>query len=120
MMASFSKMVALLSLVLLAGNAQCVTACALEHYRPAKAQPTHCHHKKLPDKEHPTSAPCSHDITIVESSAKAITADSDQAFPATYCVSLVAEADVHCLGTRVEADISPSTPPLSLISVLRI
>ena len=120
MMALLSKMVALLALALLAGNAQCVTACALEHYRPAKAQPTHCHHKKLPDKAPSTSAPCSHDITIVESSAKAITAAPEQAFTATFCTPPVAEADLQCFGTRVEADLSPPTPNVSSISVLRI
>jgi hypothetical protein len=120
MMPWVSKIVALFAVALVAGNSQCLAACASEHCRPAEAPPSHCHQKSAPDKEQPTSAPCSHDITIVDTSAKTITAAPEQALVATYNIPLVAEAPRYSFHTWVIADISPPTLSLSSISVLRI
>lgn len=120
MMAMFSKTVALLALALLGGNAQCMTECTLKEFGPAKTQATHCHHKNNPVKEHPNSVPCSHDITIIESSENTISAAQEQAFVMTSSIQLVAEDVLRSFGTLVETEISPPTPNPSSISVLRI
>jgi hypothetical protein len=120
MMPWVSKIVALFAVTLVAGNAQCITACAFEHSRVAEAPPAQCHHKSTPTKEQPASAPCSHAVTIVDTSAKIIPAASEQALVATSNISLVAEAPQRCLHTRVDVDISPPAPGFSSISILRI
>jgi hypothetical protein len=120
MMYWLSKMLVLFAATLVAGNAQCVTACAFEHCRQTEAPPPHCHHKTTPDKGQPTSAPCSHDISIVDTSVKTTTTAPVLALVVTYSVPLVAEAPQLSFHTRGDVDISPPAPSLSSISVLRI
>ena len=111
---------AILAFALLGGNAQCVTACALEQFGPAKTQPTHCQHKSNPAKEHPSSLPCSHDITIIESSENTLSAAQEQAFVTTFSIPLITEDVLRSFGTLAETEISPPAPNPSLISILRI
>ena len=92
MMRWVSKMVVLFLAALAAGNAQCVTACAFERCRPSEAPPSHCHHKSTPDKGQPAGAPCSHDISILDTSVKTVTIAPAQASVATYSVPLFADA----------------------------
>src|SRR5437867_8330990 len=115
-----SKIAALFAVALVAGNSQCLAACASEHCRPAEAPPSHCHHKSTPDKEQPTSAPCSHDITIVDTSAKTVSATPEQVWAVTYDIPLVSAAPPLSFHKWVNAESSPPTPSLSSISILRI
>ena len=125
-----AKLVALFALALVAGNAQCVIACGLEHSRPAEAPQSHCHHKGTPDngtpdkstptKDQPTSAPCAHDISIVDSSANTSIAPPMLALVAKYSAPVTTETPQHSFHTGIEGDISPPSCSLSLISVLQI
>src|SRR6266436_5342171 len=115
-----SKIVVLFAATLIAGNTQCVAACAFEHCRPAEAPPSHCHHKSTPDKGQPTSAPCSHDISVADTSVKTITAARAQVLVATYSLPLVAEAPQLSFRTRGDVGVPHPAPSLSSISVLRI
>ena len=120
MMHWVSKMAVLFVATLVASNAQCAAACAFEHCWPAQGPPSHCHHKTTPGKGQPATAPCSHDISIVNTSAKTIGIVPGQVFAATANAPLVGTVTQLCFHTRVDADISPPAPRLSSISVLRI
>jgi hypothetical protein len=117
-MHSLSKMVALFAAILIATNAQCVIVCAFEQCRP-EASPARCHHKSSSDKGHPASPACSHDISIVDTSAKTIGIVPAQVFVATASAPLVAEVPQLYFRTGAEVEISPPAPNFSSISVLR-
>jgi len=120
MMRWVSKIVVLFVATLVASNAQCATACAFEHCRPAEP-PSHCHHhKSTPDRGQPPSAPCPHDLSFENTSAKTIGIFPTQMFAATANAPLVSEAPQLCFHTRIAPEISPPAPSLSSISALRI
>ena len=115
-----SRVVVMFAVILIIGNAQCAIACAFEHCGPSAAQSSHCHPKTIPDKGQPASAPCSHDISIVDASVKNLAITMDLAFFGPFNTRVIAESIENCFSAFVETTPSPHGPDLSLISILRI
>ena len=114
-------MLALFAALLIAGNAQCVIACGFERCKSAEAPPAHCHQKSAPDKgRQPASAPCSHAIANVDTSALTVKIVPAHLLAAVLSAPLFIEVRQFFFHSPVEIDISPPLPILSLISVLRI
>ena len=113
-MAWVRNMVVFFAATLLIGNAQCATACAFAHCLPAAPAQSPCHEESTPDQGQPASAMCSHDISIVDTSATNITAPQAPALFAMYSAPLVAVTHRHAFHPVGDSDLSP--PALSLLS----
>ena len=115
-----SRLAVLFAATLIAGNAQCMAACAIEHCAPAQSAPTHCH-PTAPDEGPPTNAPCSHDMSVEDASGKTAVTVPVQVFVTAVSASLGAELPQLQFHPSVEVVLSPPAPtPCSSVSVLRI
>ena len=113
-------MLALFAAILIVGNAQCVIACGFERCKSTEAPPADCHQKSAPNKGQPPSAPCSHTIANVDTSAKTVKIVAAHLPPVDMCAHFVAEIRQLFFQSPFEFDISPPAPILCLISILRI
>jgi hypothetical protein len=120
-MAFGSKVVVLFAALLMAGNGQCVTACAFDHCAPVSAPTSRCHHKGNLGNKTPAAPACSHEAPAADTSAKTVVVQAmDGLISSVVDAVIVVNPPQRFSYLRIDPDLSPPASSLSLISILRI